>query len=394
MLVRFLTQSLKIVSILAMTILVIVGSVSFFNYWTDREQSDLIGRPVIITITDDDDGSSVADKLTDAELVNYGVYFETRFRFSGDDLRPGTYTLRHGMSVSEIIGAISVPGEDSTPDAAAIQPSEAIQVVFIEGERIEQYADTLVAAGWQGDPQAFIDLARNPQNTDQWDFLDGMPADGTLEGFLFPDTYDIPMDADPQTVIDLMLGNFDEKFTGEMRQSASDQGWSIYDVVTLASIVEREAAVEQERVTIAALYRNRLDAGMILNADPTLQYAVGTPDEWWPVLNTQLIAEAQDSPYNTYSEEIAPGLPPGPISNPGIRAIQAVLSPEDNNYLYMMAKGDGSGTHAFTDNLAEHEQNICTFDPDAESCTGGSGDDTTIAQASIDVADRRWLIAA
>ena len=370
MLVRFLTQSLKIISIVALTALVVIGSVSFFDYWTDREQSEEIGRPVTITITEDDDGGSVADKLTDAELINFGMYFETRFRFSGDDFQPGTYTLRHGMSVSEIIETISVPSEDD-PNVTITAPGEAIEVTFIEGERIEQQAQKLVDAGWEGDPQSFIDAAYAYPNPTAWDFLESLPDGASLEGFLFPDTYNFASNAEAQVVIDTMLTRFDNQFDDTMRQQAEDQGLSIFDVVTLASIVEREAAVEEERVTIAGLYRNRLNAGMALQADPTAQYAVGTAEEWWPTLNTELLEQAWTSPYNTYNEDLAPGLPPGPIDNPGLRALQAVLQPEEHDYVYMMAKGDDSGTHAFTASLEEHEQNICTYDPDAESCTGG-----------------------
>ena len=368
MLVRTLTQSLKIVTILALTVAVVAGSVGFFDYWTDRAQSDEIGRPVIITITEEDDSGSVADKLTDAGLVQYGWYFETRFRFSGDEFRPGTYTLRHGMSVADIIDAISVPTEEDPPEVQSAEAPVALEVAFIEGQRIEQYAETLVEAGWPGDPQEFINLARNPVDTERWDFLEDMPEGGSLEGFLFPDTYTIGSDASAQDVIDLMLTNFDTRFTDEMRQQAEASGMTIYEAVTLASIVEREAAVPEERATVAGLYLNRLEAGMELQADPTLQYIVGTPEDWWPVLDTELLEQANGSPYDTYPPDAVPGLPFGPISNPGLRSIQAVLTPEEHDYIYMMAKGDGSDTHAFATTLEEHETNICTYDPDAEVC--------------------------
>jgi len=392
LLVRFITQALKIISVLALTLLVITGSVAFFNYWTDRERSDDIGRPVTITISEEDDGGSVADKLTDADLIKYGFYFETRFQFSGDELRPGTYTLRHGMSVGEIIDAISVPSEDD-PEATVEEPGQAIRVTFIEGERIEQYAETLVEAGWEGDPQEFIDAAYNFQRKNQYEVLSSLPDGASLEGFLFPNTYDIPSNATADEVIDYLLAGFEAQFTDDMRQQAEDAGMSVYDVVTLASIVEREAAAEGERVTIAGLYLNRLEAGMPLQADPTVQYVVGTADDWWPQLNTQLLEQARDNPYNTYNEELTPALPPGPIANPGIRAIQAVLNPEEHDYLYMQAKNDDSGTHAFSTTLEEHEQNICTYQPDAADidCGGGSvpaGND----QAGIVVTDRRNIL--
>ena len=370
MLVRVLTQSLKIISIVALTALVLAGSVSFFSYWTDRERAENIGRPVTITIGEEDDGPALADMLADAELIRYGFLFETRFRFSGDALRPGTYTLRHGMSASDIIEAVSVPSEDD-PEATLAAPGQALQITFIEGERIEQYAQTLADAGWEGDPQGFIDAAYNPANTDRWSFLSNLPDGASLEGFLFPNTYDIPSNASPETVIEYLLTGFDAQFSDDMRQQASSSGMSIYEVVTLASIVEREARAEQERVTIAGLYTNRLDQGIALQADPTIQYVVGTSANWWPDLNTELLEQAFDSPYNTYNVELTPGLPAGPIANPGLRAIQAVLTPEEHDFLYMQARNDAEGTHAFTDNLAEHEQNICEFNPTAEICNGG-----------------------
>lgn len=390
MLVRVLTQSLKIISIVALTALAIAGSISFFNYWNDRERSGDIGRPVTITISEDDDGAALAEMLTEAELIRYGFLFETRFRFSGDDLRPGTYTLRHGMSASDIIEAVSVPSDDDQ-DATVTAPGEALQITFIEGQRIEQYAQTLVDAGWEGDSQEFINAAYNPANPGQWSFLSSLPAGASLEGFLFPNTYDIPSNASPQTVIDYLLNGFDAQFTGEMRDQTSGSGQSIYEVVTLASIVEREAQAEQERVTIAGLYTNRLDQGLPLQADPTVQYVVGTlENEWWPQLDTQLLEEGFDSPYNTYNEDLTPELPAGPIANPGLRAIQAVLSPEEHGFLFMQARNDGTGTHAFTDNLAEHEQNICTFNPTAEICGGGWNDDPDFAVV-VAIPDRRLV---
>ncbi len=372
--VRAITQTLKIISVLVVSGVVAIGGLAFFDYWTDRAQSDEIGRPVTVEVTADDVGSTLSDKLTDAGLVKYGAYFETRYRFSGAELQPGTYTLRRGMSVNEIIDAITVPeeGEEAAAEdsGAADQPVPAVSIeaTFIEGQRIEEYATTLVDAGWTGDPQAFIDLANSPPaNPDQWSFLADLPEGQGLLGFLFPNTYTFPANAAPQDLVDYMLSTFDEQFTSDMRQQTEASGMSIFEVVTVASIVEREAGVPQERPTIAAVYLNRLEQGEQLQADPTKQFAVGTAEEWWPQLNGELIAEATNSPYDTY---IIEGLPPGPISNPGLRSIQAVLQPDDVNYIYMVGKNDGSNTHAFTDSLDEHEQNICRYDPEADICGG------------------------
>lgn len=390
--VRALTQTLKIISILVVSGVVVVGSIAFFDFWTDRAQSEAVGRPVTLEVTEDDTGSTLSDKLTDAGLVKYGLYFETRYRFSGAELRPGTYTLHHGMSVNEIIDAITVPEEGEQAnggdaDAAAQSgPSESIEATFIEGQRIEEYATTLADDGWTGDPQAFIDLASAPPaNPDMWPFLADLPDGAGLEGFLFPDTYRLAANATPQDVIDTMLSNFDKQFNPEFRQQADASGMSVFDIVTVASIVEREAGVPEERPTIAAVYLNRLAQDDQLQADPTKQYAVGSPGDWWPQLDGDLIAEATNSPYDTY---IIEGLPPGPIANPGIRSLQAVLQPDNVDYIYMVGKNDGSNTHAFTDNLDEHEQNICTFDPDAEICGGASRNDSPLAVAPLSAPER------
>jgi UPF0755 protein len=372
LLVRFLTQSLKIMSVLLLTVLAIAGSVGFFNYWNDRERDEEIGRPVTITITEEDDGPSVADKLSDAELIQYGFYFEGRYRLSGTDLRPGTYTLRHGMSVADIINTITEPDaeEESDPNATIAEPGQAITVTFIEGERIEQYAQRLVEAGWEGDPADFIALAYNPVGTENFSVLDSLPDGASLEGFLFPETYDFASNAAAQDVINRLVGQFDTEFDDSMREAANDADLSVFDVVTLASIVEREAAAEGERVTIAGMYLNRLEAGMPLQADPTVQYGLGTEDDWWPQLNTQLLEEGTNLPYSTYNPDVT-ALPPGPIANPGLRSLQAVLQPEEHDYLYMYANNDESGTHVFAVTYEEHQANICQITPDADSCTGG-----------------------
>lgn len=372
MLVRVLTQSLKIISVLLLTVLVIAGSIGFFNYWTDRERDEDIGRPVTITITEDDDGPSVAEKLADANLIQYGFYFEGRFRLSGTDLRPGTYTLRHGMSVADILDTVTEPDEEeeADPNATIAEPGAEITVTFIEGQRIEQFAETLVDAGWEGDPAEFIELAYNPVGTERFDVLNSLPDGASLEGFLFPETYVIASNEPPQQIIDRLLYQFDAEFNDSMRAAADDADVSVYDVVTLASIVEREAAVEGERVIIAGMYLNRLDADMRLDADPTVQYELGTEADWWPTLTGAMIEEGRYLPYSTYNPDTT-GLPPGPIANPGIRSLQAVLQPDNNDYLFMVAADDGSGTHIFATTLDEHQSNICSITPDAEGCGGG-----------------------
>lgn len=369
--VRILSSALKVASIAVLAIIIAGGSVWFFNYWQDRERSESIGRPVTVEITDEDDSSSVSEKLTESELVRFGPYFEARMRFSGVELQPGLYTLRVGMSVPEIIDVITIAEESDDEEEAAEDNTQvqSFEVTFIEGQRIEQHAVALEEAGM---PNASVDYVNAAADVDSWrstyPFLESVPEGATLEGFLFPDTYRVGQGATVRDVIGLQLQQFEAQFTPEMIQQAQAQGLTIYEVVTLASIVEREAAVPAERPMISAVYQNRIESGMALNADPSNQYGVGTPEEWWPVLNTELLEQSKTTEYDTYENE---GLPPGPIANPGFASLQAVLQPADMEHLYFVTKGDDSGEHVFSMTLEEHEQNTCIEHPDWEQCAGG-----------------------
>jgi len=204
------------------------------------------------------------------------------------------------------------------------------------------------------DQEEFILLVRD--DAFHYDFLRDRPADAprTLEGFLFPDTYQFPVNITTTSVIDVMLQNFDRRVTIEMRQQALDNGLDLFQALTLASIVEREAVVPEERPIIASVYLNRLRLGMYLEADPTVQYAKGYDSEsgrWWPSLSLEELREVE-SPFNTFTH---PGLPPGPICSPGLASIEAVLNPAQTDYLFFHATGDGS--HAFAETFEEHLEN-------------------------------------
>lgn len=368
--IRVLTQSLKIGSIVLVGLILVAGSAAFFNYWTDRTRSEEIGRPVTVEITQDDDSASVADKLSKAKLIKYGVYFQARMRLDGGELRPGTYTILRGDSVPEIIKRITVAAASSSGDSSqAATPPNAINVTFVEGQRLEQYADELEKAGFPNGRAEFMKAVANPANRKGFAFLEGLPATASLQGFLFPDTYRFGSDATADQIVVQMLTNFDNRFTPEMVAQQKASGLSMLQVMTVASIVEREAVIPEERPIIAKVYLNRVNQQMLLNADPTLQYIIGSEAEWWPKVTDAAIAS--DSPYNTYK---VVGLPPGPISNPGLASIQAVLQPADVAYLYFVAKDDGSNTHVFANTNDEQNQNRCTFANDcSDSTTNPSG---------------------
>jgi UPF0755 protein len=311
------------------------------------------GEPVMFTIKPGETVNQVADNLEKAGLINSAFFFSTRLRFMGveDQIQAGTFQITPGMDTDALIRLLTT---------AVVE--RGIRFTVIEGMRAEEIAEKLGAEGVVS-PTEFTRLTTTPEGAAQYsdDFVasSGKPADKGLEGFLFPDTYEVKQSGSDNSdaVIKVMLSTMAERFTPEMRaelakRQVNDHPATVYDALTIASIVQREGVVKEELADIAAVFWNRVDRGMLLNADPTTQYALGKPGDWWPQLN--LDPNTVDHPYNTYK---IVGMPPGPIANPGLDAIRATVYPSQNNYLYFVAKNDGSNTHAFAETLEEHERN-------------------------------------
>ena len=251
-----------------------------------------------------------------------------------DALQSGSYTISPALTPRELARVFQKA------------PSEQTVLRIIEGWRLSETAAAVNKAFPSITVEEFMKTAviGQRQNT----VLAGLPADTSLEGFLFPDTYFFKPTATATQIVDALLDQFEQRVGQTLRQAAVDRKTTIYDMVKLGSIVEREARDRQESATIAGVYTNRLDIGMKLDADPTVQYAVG---EWRePTLQDLEI----DSPYNTYK---VAGLPPTPICSPGQAALEGAAKPAHVPYFYFVAKNDGTGDHAFATTLAEHEAN-------------------------------------
>jgi len=220
------------------------------------------------------------------------------------------------------------------------------KITFPEGIRATRIA-SILQKHFEIDSTRFMELVTDPSFSHSL----GINAP-TLEGYLYPDTYRFDLNPTPEMIIRRMVARFHEIFTDSLKERAKQIGMSVHQVVTLASIVEGEAALDSERTTIAALYLNRLRKKMLLQADPTIQYII--KDGPRRLLKTDLKI---NSPYNTY---IHPGLPPGPVNNPGRASILAVLYPAHVDYLYMVANGDGS--HTFSRTISEHLKAKRRFD--------------------------------
>lgn len=224
---------------------------------------------------------------------------------------------------------------------------EVVRVVVPEGSTLAEIASILEDAGVVSSREAFLRAARDPELLSRL----GIEAP-SLEGFLFPDTYLFAPDQDPGEVIGAMVENFRRHWGEGFSQRARELGLDPYQVLILASIIEKETSVPEERPLVAAVFHNRLRRGMALCADPTVIYGLG-PDFKGDLTKEHL---ATPTPYNTYLRR---GLPPTPICNPGEDSIRAALYPADVPYLYFVAKGDG--THHFSRTLEEHNRAVARF---------------------------------
>jgi UPF0755 protein len=294
-------------------------------------------------------GDSVAEigkRLEAQGLIRDGDLFRMYVRLKGLDstINAGTFTLRPNMNIEEI--------------ALALQRAQAreVQVSIPEGKRLEEVAE-LLQQQLGIDAERFKSLARRADY--DYAFLKDLPEGASLEGYLFPDTYRLPENPTAQDVILRMLDNFGQK-AAPLLEQAKAQGKNPHDVLTLASIVEREAVLPEERPTIASVYENRLKVGQPLQADPTTQYALGYQADqqaWWKKgLTLDDLKYVDPAGYNTY---VNPALPPGPIASPGLSAIQAVISPAQTNFYYFVAACNGDGSHQFSATFEEHQTKLC-----------------------------------
>lgn len=319
---------------------------------------------VAFTVEPGETAADVAQRLADEGLVSNGEVFRRFMTYHGLDvsLKAGTYSLRATMTMHEIAQTLQHGGSDG------------VTITIPEGWRLEQVAWLLEQQGLMRSDDL---IAQAHATSYDYPWLAGRPQGASLEGFLFPDTYELASDATPAQVIELMLATFDARVAPEIEgrlagKALFDVGlgdfrpMTVYDAITIASIVEREAVVAEERPIIASVYYNRMDpihveeTALRLSADPTVQYAKGYDPEtgnWW---NPMLPGEGLtlESPYNTFRVQ---GLPPGPICSPGLASILAALNPAETDYLYFHAVGDGS--HVFATTLEEHMQNQQQYAP-------------------------------
>ena len=275
---------------------------------------------------------AIAKRLIEQKLIRseHAFRLAVRYRGTGRHLQAGTYALRRNMALWDLLDEF-----------------EKGQVTLVSWTVPEGLTTSAIAELWEtsgfGTAEAFQKATETPRLLERYGL-----TDKTVEGYLSPNTYKFAKGTTTEKVVEMMLNEFKQQWTEKFDEEAENLGRTRHEIVTLASVIEKEAQVRLERPRISSVFHNRLTRKWKLQADPTVLYTLGNPES--PLTKTDLQV---DSPYNTYKYK---GLPPGPIANPGIDSIIAALRPEKTDYLYFVAIGEGK--HHFSKTLSEHNRMI------------------------------------
>ncbi len=308
------------------------------------------GPRIRFTVAAGETTAAIGQRLLAAGVIDDATFFERYVARNGlaAAIEPAIYFFSPAQHVGEIAHRL-------TNAAASVIPLQ-----ITPGMRLEEIAQALDESAhpfaFRGADFLYL-VGQGAAVPPEFRALTQLPIGASLEGFFLPQFQRLTPDISAQELRDLLLEAFPNALAETtLAQEAAAQGWTIYEAVTLAAIVEREALFAEEFAAIAGVYRNRLAQRWRLEADPTVQYALqGTRGRWWPQISPADYSNVV-SPYNTYLQA---GLPPGPIASPSLAAIEAALRPEQSDYFFFRARCDGSGTHAFAVTYEEHLANGC-----------------------------------
>lgn len=319
-----------LISIVIAAGIIVISAAAGYSMYMEKESRPVdpgSSEYISVTIPTGTGTGGIAQILKENNVINNTNVFKLQSKSKGYEgkYKAGLYSLSPGMSMDEIM-TLLIAGNDET-----------VRFTIPEGYDTRRTIAKLSEEGLVN-AEVFAQEIENGQF--DYKFLADAPAGpDRLEGFLFPETYEIFANANEHDIIDKMLYQFNKVFTEEYYARAEELGMSVREVITLASVIEREARIPEDRPVISSVFYNRLKINMPLQSCATVQYILGEQKPVLSIKDTKI-----ESPYNTY---LNPGLPPGPIASPGADSIKAALYPADTNYLYFLAKGDGS--HAFSE---------------------------------------------
>ena len=266
------------------------------------------------------DVRSIARAMEEKGIIGnrYKFFWYAKWKGVENDFKTGNYAFHGNMDMDEVMEKL-IAGDTTV-----------MRFTIPEGFGVKEIAERLSEEGLVNERE----FLKKAENFAPYSYMKKQPnVRYAAEGFLFPDTYTVDTDIDTDAILRMMAGNLDNRLTAELRDRAEEQNLSIYELITLASLVEKEARYDEDRPIIAQVFFKRLEIGMPLQTDASLQYLMDAPKEDVLIEDTKI-----DSPYNTYQHM---GLPPGPIANPGMAAIEAVLYPAHTDYLYFVADREG-----------------------------------------------------
>ena len=332
----------RLVGLLALALLAVVVMGGFLLF---QPLGSTEGAQVQVTIPQGSGAREIGDQLAQAGVVDSGLFFSLRATLSGkrESLRSGRHTLRSDMSYGKAIAALS--------EADVSTKAVTVDVTIPEGRSRREIAPIAKRAGLTGD---YLDASKRFKGALSPFRYDAPRGTRSLEGFLFPATYELRPEAPARDLVERQLATFRERFASVDLRRARRSNLTAYDVLIIASMVEREAQLEKERPLIAAVIYNRLKDGTPLGIDATSRYALNKPSG--ALTQSDLNA---DSPYNTRKRA---GLPPTPIGNPGLSSIRAAAAPANVKFRYFVVKPGTCGEHAFSNTIEQFQRDAARYD--------------------------------
>lgn len=314
----------------------ILGAGAGVIAWNTINGSVELAQEVSVTIPEGSGTKAIARILEENGVIEstFGFTNYVKKEDAATSLKPGTYTFGPGTVSNEAIVDSLLKGNIG---------ENTVDITVPEGLTVLQTAVLFTEKG-MCTTEEFLNYAASLAIP--FDYIPPGSDYNQLEGFLYPETYNFIETWGAREIVDTLLNQFDKVWTDEMQARADEMGMTVKEVLTVASLVEREARIDSERALIAGVIYNRIEADMLLQIDATVQYALGEQKERLLYKDLEI-----ESPYNTYKY---PGLPPGPIASPGVESIEAALYPEDSDYFYYQTTVEGDGSHYFCETLEEH----------------------------------------